>query len=104
VTSVNRVQDPDYAARVERSFARQVIKSGRILTTVAQAEVHAEAKGECRLVALIATLMTLEGRGGIADRPPAPARRWSVESLRGRASAALAATGDLPHRTGPASA
>jgi hypothetical protein len=35
---------------------------------VAQAEVHAEAKGERRLVALLtATLMTLEERDGIAD-------------------------------------
>jgi uncharacterized protein (TIGR00369 family) len=45
----------------------RVIKSGRTLT-VAQAEVHAEAEGGRRLVALLtATLMTLEGREGIAD-------------------------------------
>jgi uncharacterized protein (TIGR00369 family) len=45
----------------------RVVKAGRTLT-VAQAEVHAEAGNERRLVALLtATLMTLEGRDGIAD-------------------------------------
>jgi len=45
----------------------RVVKAGRTLT-VAQAEVHAEAAGTRRLGALLtATLMTLEGREGIAD-------------------------------------
>ncbi len=52
----------------ERLVARgRVVKSGRTLT-LAIAEVHAEADGESRLCALLtATLMTLEGRGGVSD-------------------------------------
>jgi uncharacterized protein (TIGR00369 family) len=45
----------------------RVVKPGRLLT-IAQAEVHAEANGDRKLVALLtATLVTLEGRPGIAD-------------------------------------
>ncbi len=45
----------------------RVVKAGRTLT-VAQGEVHAEAGGERRLVALLtATLMAVEGRSGISD-------------------------------------
>ena len=45
----------------------RVLKPGRTLT-FAQAEVHAEAGAARRLVALLtATLMTVEGRDGIAD-------------------------------------
>jgi uncharacterized protein (TIGR00369 family) len=45
----------------------RVVKAGRTLT-IAQSEVHAEAAGHRRLVALLtATLMSLEGRDGIAD-------------------------------------
>ena len=44
-----------------------VLKPGRTLT-VAQAEVHAHADGERRLVALLtATLVAVEGRPGISD-------------------------------------
>ena len=47
--------------------AGRVLKPGRTLT-FAQAEVHAEAGSARRLVALLtATLMTVEGRDGIAD-------------------------------------
>jgi acyl-coenzyme A thioesterase PaaI-like protein len=47
--------------------AGRVVKAGRTLT-LAQAEVHAEAGGARRLVALLtATLMAVEGRDGIAD-------------------------------------
>jgi uncharacterized protein (TIGR00369 family) len=45
----------------------RVIKAGRTLT-LAQAEVFSEAAGEEKLVALLtATLMTIEGRDGVAD-------------------------------------
>jgi uncharacterized protein (TIGR00369 family) len=45
----------------------RVVKAGRTLT-LAQAEVHAQAGGARRLVALLtATLMAVEGRDGIAD-------------------------------------
>jgi uncharacterized protein (TIGR00369 family) len=45
----------------------RVVKSGRLLT-VAQAEVHAEAAGKRKLVAMLtATLVALEGREGIGD-------------------------------------
>ncbi len=45
----------------------RVVKAGRTIT-IAQSEVHAEASGERRLVALLtATLMAVEGRDGIAD-------------------------------------
>ncbi len=52
----------------ERLVARgRVVKSGRTLT-LAIAEVHAETGGESRLCALLtATLMTVEGRGGVSD-------------------------------------
>ena len=52
----------------ERILARgRVVKAGRTLT-VAQAEVFAEAAGAERLVALLtATLMRMDGRGGVAD-------------------------------------
>lgn len=52
----------------ERIVARgKVVKAGRTLT-LAQAEVFAEAQGKQRLVAfLTATLMSIEGRGGIVD-------------------------------------
>ena len=52
----------------ERVVARgRVIKAGRTLT-LAQTEVFSETAGEERLVALLtATLMTIEGRGGVAD-------------------------------------
>jgi uncharacterized protein (TIGR00369 family) len=45
----------------------RVVKSGRLLT-VAQSEVHAEAAGQRRLVAVLtATLVALEGREGVSD-------------------------------------
>lgn len=45
----------------------RVVKSGRTLT-VAQSEVHAEAAGKRRLVAVLTgTLVALEGREGISD-------------------------------------
>ena len=45
----------------------RVIKPGRLLT-IAQAEVHAEANGSRKLVALLtATLVAVQGRDGIAD-------------------------------------
>ncbi|HEX2555593.1 MAG TPA: PaaI family thioesterase [Microvirga sp.] len=45
----------------------RVVKAGRTLT-VAQSEVFAEAAGARKLVALLtATLVTVEGRDGIAD-------------------------------------
>jgi acyl-coenzyme A thioesterase PaaI-like protein len=52
----------------ERIVARgRVIKAGRTLT-LAQTEVFSEAAGEERLIALLtATLMTIEGRDGVAD-------------------------------------
>jgi uncharacterized protein (TIGR00369 family) len=52
----------------ERVVARgRVIKAGRTLT-LAQTEVFSETAGGERLVALLtATLMTIEGRGGVAD-------------------------------------
>jgi uncharacterized protein (TIGR00369 family) len=52
----------------DRILARgRVVKSGRTLT-LAQAEVFAESGGQERLVALLtATLMTIQGRDGIAD-------------------------------------
>jgi uncharacterized protein (TIGR00369 family) len=52
----------------ERLVARgRVVKAGRTLT-LAQTEVFAETAGEERLVALLtATLMTIEGRDGVAD-------------------------------------
>lgn len=51
-----------------RILARgRVVKAGRTLT-VAQTEVFAEGAGDEKLVALLtATLMTIEGRGGVAD-------------------------------------
>lgn len=52
----------------DRIIARgRVIKAGRTLT-LAQTDVFAEAAGKERLIAyLTATLMTIEGRDGIAD-------------------------------------
>ena len=52
----------------ERIVARgRIIKAGRTLT-LAQTEVFSEAAGKERLVALLtATLMTIEGRDGVAD-------------------------------------
>ena len=52
----------------DRIVARgRVIKAGRTLT-LAQAEVVAETAGQEKLVALLtATLMTIEGRDGVAD-------------------------------------
>lgn len=52
----------------ERVVARgRVIKAGRTLT-LAQTEVFSETAGEEKLVALLtATLMTIEGRAGVAD-------------------------------------
>jgi uncharacterized protein (TIGR00369 family) len=52
----------------DRIVARgRVIKPGRTLT-LAQAEVVAEADGQEKMVALlIATMMTIEGRGGLTD-------------------------------------
>lgn len=52
----------------DRIVARgRVVKSGRTLT-LAQAEVFAETGGKEKLVALLtATLMTIQGRDGIAD-------------------------------------
>lgn len=52
----------------ERLVARgKVARAGRLLT-VAQAEVEAESAGARKVVALMtATLVTLEGREGIAD-------------------------------------
>jgi uncharacterized protein (TIGR00369 family) len=45
----------------------RAVKPGRTLT-VAQAEVHAEGNGECRLIALMtATLIAIDGRGGPVD-------------------------------------
>lgn len=45
----------------------RVIKPGRLLT-IAQAEVHAEAGGSRKLVALLtATLVAIHGREGVAD-------------------------------------
>jgi acyl-coenzyme A thioesterase PaaI-like protein len=45
----------------------RVIKAGRTLT-LAQTEVFAESAGKEKLVALLtATLMTIEGRDGVAD-------------------------------------
>lgn len=55
-------------AACERIVARgRVVKAGRTLTLV-QTEVFAEAGRKERLVALLtATLMTIEGRDGVAD-------------------------------------
>jgi uncharacterized protein (TIGR00369 family) len=55
-------------AKGERIIARgKVVKAGRTLT-LTQAEVFAESGGTEKLVALLtATLMTIEGRDGIAD-------------------------------------
>lgn len=52
----------------ERIIARgRVIKAGRTLT-LAQTEVFAESGGQEKLIALLtATLMTVQGRGGISD-------------------------------------
>jgi uncharacterized protein (TIGR00369 family) len=52
----------------DRIFARgKVVKAGRTLT-VAQTEVFAETAGQEKLIALLtATMMTIEGRDGIAD-------------------------------------
>lgn len=52
----------------ERIVARgRVVKAGRTLT-LAQTEVFSEMAGEEKLVALLtATLMTIEGRDGVAD-------------------------------------
>jgi uncharacterized protein (TIGR00369 family) len=52
----------------ERILARgKVVKAGRTLTLV-QAEVFSESEARQRLVALLtATMMTIEGRAGIAD-------------------------------------
>jgi uncharacterized protein (TIGR00369 family) len=52
----------------DRILARgRVVKAGRTLT-LAQTEVFAEAEGKERLIALLtATLMTIEGRDGVAD-------------------------------------
>jgi uncharacterized protein (TIGR00369 family) len=52
----------------ERILARsRVVKAGRTLTLV-QAEVFSESEGRERLIAfLTATMMTVEGRGGITD-------------------------------------
>ncbi|WP_046865371.1 PaaI family thioesterase [Microvirga massiliensis] len=52
----------------DRIVARgRVIKAGRTLT-LAQTEVFSETSGKERLVALLtATLMTIEGRDGVAD-------------------------------------
>ena len=52
----------------ERVVARgRIIKAGRTLS-LAQTEVFSETAGEERLVALLtATLMTIEGRDGVAD-------------------------------------
>lgn len=52
----------------ERVVARgRVIKAGRTLT-LAQTDVYSERNGDERLVALLtATLMTVEGRDGVAD-------------------------------------
>lgn len=52
----------------ERIVARgRVVKAGRTLT-LAQTEVFSETAGEEKLVALLtATLMTIEGRDGVAD-------------------------------------
>ena len=55
-------------ARGERLVAQgRVVKPGRLLT-VAQGEVHALAGAERTLVAVLtATLVSLEGREGVAD-------------------------------------
>lgn len=55
-------------AQGDRLVARgRVLKAGRTLT-LAQSEVFAETAGGSRLVAfLTATLMTIEGRAGVAD-------------------------------------
>lgn len=52
----------------ERILARsKVVKAGRTLTLV-QVEVFSESEGRERLIAfLTATMMTVEGRGGITD-------------------------------------
>ncbi len=52
----------------DRILARgKVVKAGRTLTLV-QAEVFSESGGRERLIALLtATMMTIEGRAGIAD-------------------------------------
>jgi uncharacterized protein (TIGR00369 family) len=52
----------------DRIVARgKVVKAGRTLT-LAQTEVVAESEGKERLIALLtATLMTVEGKNGIAD-------------------------------------
>ena len=52
----------------ERIIARgKVVKAGRTLT-LAQTEVFSESEGKEQLIALLtATLMTIEGREGIAD-------------------------------------
>lgn len=52
----------------DRLVARgRVVKAGRTLT-LAQSEVTAESNGATKLVAVLtATLMTIEGRDGIAD-------------------------------------
>lgn len=52
----------------ERVIARgKVVKAGRTLT-LAQAEVFAASEGRERLIALLsATLMAVEGKGGIVD-------------------------------------
>lgn len=45
----------------------RVLKAGRTLT-IAQAEVHAEAQGQRKLIAfLTATLAVVRGRGGVVD-------------------------------------
>ena len=45
----------------------RVVKAGRTLT-LAQAEVFSESRGEEKLIALLtATLMTVEGRDGVAE-------------------------------------
>lgn len=55
-------------AKGERIIARgRVIKPGRTLT-LAQADVFAAAAGQEKLVAVLtATMMTIEGRDGVAD-------------------------------------
>ncbi len=61
----------------------RVVKAGRTLT-LAQAEVHAQAGGARRLVALLtATLMAVEGRDGSAGgRGGRPAYRQPVLGRR----------------------
>jgi uncharacterized protein (TIGR00369 family) len=52
----------------DRLIARgSVVRAGRTLT-VALAEVHAEADGKLKLVALLtASMMTIQGRDGVSD-------------------------------------